>query len=117
MPLDVLDACDEGGSSSCSEEHRPDQVAALHELADWAGEAGLALLHEVRPFGDAERDVDRLLDEEHGAALSAELVADLDELLHHDRREAERQLVDEEQLRVADKSPPERHHLLLAARQ
>ncbi len=63
----------------------------------------------------AEGDGDILLDQEHARPLGAEAVSDSHERLDRDRREPERRLVDEEQVRVGHQRAPERRHLLLAA--
>ena len=80
-------------------------------------EPHLALLEEDRPVGDRERDVERLLDDEHRLAARLQLVDELEQALHDDRREAERQLVDQQDLGLVDQHAAEREHLLLAARQ
>ena len=76
-----------------------------------------ALLHEERLVGGGERDVHRLLDEDHGDALLAELLHDVEELLDDERRQAERQLVDHEQLGLGEERHGQREHLLLATRE
>ena len=42
---------------------------------------------------------------------------EVEQVVHHERREAERQLVDEEETRAAHEPAPDRAHLLLAARE
>jgi hypothetical protein len=59
-----------------------------------------------------------LLDEQHGAALLGRVLADHgQEALHDDRREAEAQLVQQQELRPPQQRPRDREHLLLAAGQ
>ena len=59
-----------------------------------------------------------LLDEEHGQALArVELGDDLEDLLDDERREPERGLVEQQQLRPAHQRARDGEHLLLAARQ
>ena len=64
-----------------------------------------------------ERDVHRLLDEDDRAALRVDLAHDVEQLLDDRRRQAERQLVDDQQLRLGDERHAERELLLLAAGQ
>ena len=64
-----------------------------------------------------ERDVHRLLDEDDRGALVADAAHDLEELLDDHRRQAERQLVDQQQLGPRQERHGQRQHLLLAARQ
>ena len=80
-------------------------------------ELHLALLEEDRPVGDRERDVERLLDDDHRLAARLQLLDDLEQALHDDRREPERELVDHQDLGLVDQHAAEREHLLLAARQ
>src|SRR5207245_443135 len=58
-----------------------------------------------------------LLDEEHGHALAIELADRVEDLPDDDRRESERRLVEEEQLRPRHEGARDREHLLLAARE
>src|SRR5262245_8987144 len=75
-----------------------------------------AALHHVAVVGDLERHGRALLDQQDG---DAELAADLGEpsqqVLDHDRREAERELVDQQQLGPTDQRAGDRQHLPLAA--
>ena len=81
-----------------------------------AVEHDAAVLHDVAVVGDVERDPRVLLDQED---RDPELVADRlqprGEVLHDERREAERELVDEQQLRPAGERGADREHLPLAA--
>ena len=61
-------------------------------------EADLALLEEDRPVGHGEGHVERLLDDDDRHALALQPLDDAEQLLDHDRREAEGQLVDEQDL-------------------
>src|SRR5262245_56242093 len=58
-----------------------------------------AVLEYVRPLREPERNVDELLDQQHADALRGSLLERGNQPLHDDRREAERQLVDEHELR------------------
>ena len=64
-------------------------------------EAHLTLLEEDRAVADLERDVERLLDDHHRLAPRLELLDDLEHPLHHDRRETERELVDDQHVGLA----------------
>ena len=66
---------------------------------------------------EAERDVRELLDQEHADAARGDGLQRRHEPLDDDRREAERELVDEHDLRLRDESLGEHDHLLLATRQ
>src|SRR5215813_11002208 len=83
-----------------------------------AVEHDAAVLHHVTVVGDRQRDRGALLDQQDGdVELSPDLAETLRQFLDHDRRKAERQLVDQEQLRSAHQRAAERQHLPLAARQ
>src|SRR6185295_17780684 len=70
------------------------------EVAAGAAERDLAVHHYVAPVRQAQRMVGVLLDEEDRDALRAVDVADdLENLLHDQRREAERRLVQQQQAR------------------
>src|SRR5262245_60185572 len=81
-----------------------------------AVEHDAAVLHHIAVVRDLERHRRALLDDQDG---DAELASDLGEpaqkILDHDRGEAERELVDQQQLRPADEGAGERQHLPLAA--
>ena len=61
-----------------------------------------------------ERDVERLLDDDHRESLLLELAHDLEQRLDGHRRKAERQLVDEQYLGFVDQRHGEGEHLLLS---
>ena len=48
-------------------------------------ELDLALFEEDGPVGDRERDVERLLDDDHRLAARPQLVDELEHALHDDR--------------------------------
>src|SRR6266568_4085928 len=77
-----------------------------------------AVLQHIAVVRDLEGDRGALLHQHDG---DAELVADRDQAAHEvvddDRREAERELVDQQQPRPAHERARERQHLTLAARQ
>ena len=112
----------------CSErpEHQPPSVPkntararSSRSSSSCAGalEPHLALLEEDRAVGDRERDVERLLDDEHRLPAFLQPVDELEHALHDDRRETERQLVDQEDLGIVHQHAGEREHLLLPARE
>ena len=69
------------------------------------------------PIGHAQRLAGVLLDEQHADAGVGSSSYRPEQALHDQRREPERQLVDEQQARVARERPSERQHLLLSARE
>ena len=97
------------------EEHRAEHVGPVEQLAGGAVEADLALLHEVRGVGHGERHVHRLLDQDHRGALLLEPLHGLEELGHHARGQAERQLVDHQQPGPRQQRHRDGEHLLLPA--
>src|SRR5436190_3928046 len=76
----------------------------------------LAVLHDVAVIRNLQGDRRALLDHQNG---DAELAADIDQpreqIAHHDRRQAKRQLVHQQQSRSTDNGAPQRQHLALAA--
>src|SRR5262245_45843440 len=80
-----------------------------------AVEHDAAVLHHIAVVGDLERHRRTLLDDQDG---DAELAPDLGEpaqhVLHHHRRETERELVDQQQFRRTHQRTAERQHLPLA---
>jgi hypothetical protein len=77
-----------------------------------------AVLQHVAAMRRAQGVVGVLLDEQDGhAVVAVELADDLEDLLDVERRQAERGLVEQQQLRPAHQRAGDRQHLLLAARQ
>ena len=76
-----------------------------------------ALLQTVQPARHHLRHADVLLDDDRRQPTRAHARQDVVDLLHHDGRQAERDLVADQQARVAHQGAPDRHHLLLPARQ
>src|SRR5664279_3608668 len=99
------------------EEDGPGQVVAGEQVCRGALELDLTLLEEDGTVRDRERDVERLLHDDHRLASRPQLVHQLEHPLHDDRRETERQLVDDEDLGLVQQDPGQCEHLLLAARQ
>ena len=57
-----------------------------------------------------------LLDDQHREPAGADALHQLEHLLHHDRRQAGRRLVEQQQFRIRHQRAADRAHLLLAAR-
>src|SRR6185437_10802094 len=75
-------------------------------------------LEDVRARGCLQREVRVLFDDEHGQALAlVQLADDAEDLRDDPRREAERRLVEEHELRAEHQRAGQREHLLLAAAQ
>src|SRR6516165_2633560 len=76
------------------------------------------VLHDVAVVGDLERHRRALLhDEDRDAEFAPDLGKPAQQIFHHHRREAERELVDQQQFRPAHEGARERQHLPLAAGQ
>ena len=103
------------GGGGAADEHGPEQLRALEQLGGGPGEPELPLLHEDGPVGELQRDVDRLLDDDDRHPGLVRLVHDLDELADDRGREAEGELVDEEERGVGHQCLADGEHLLLAA--
>src|SRR5256885_14655438 len=94
---------------------------ALHrrraqELRRRAAQHGTAGLEHHAAIGEAQRELDLLLDEKNAdALLAADAAHQLGDFLNHARREAEERLVDHQELRPRHQSACNRHQLLLAA--
>ena len=77
-----------------------------------------AIDHDIAAMGELERVIRALLHEEDGQPVIGVERADCrEDLLDDQRGEAERRLVEQEQLRAAHQRPCDRQHLLLASRQ
>src|SRR5712692_6079151 len=75
-----------------------------------------AVLHDVAVVGDFERHRRALLDDQDGdAELAPDFGEPAEQVLHHDRRQAERELVDQQQFGPAHNGAAERQHLPFAA--
>ena len=76
-----------------------------------------ARLQDIRALAQVEREECVLLHQQDGdVLLVVESVQERDELLHDERRQAERELVDRERTRLSHQCSSDRNHLLLAAR-
>ncbi len=94
------------------------------ELADVfvAGELRGGLVHHDAPVledvavrGDRECHHRVLLDQKHGRALPIHFHDDVSDALHHERRQPERRLVEQQKSRVGHERSADREHLLLPA--
>src|SRR3954468_2643890 len=88
----------------------------LGEFAWLAFRYHAALGQNISVVGDSERLVHVLLHEKDGNATFVDLADDVEILLDEKWRQAERGLVDQQQLRRPHQAPADRDHRLLAAR-
>ena len=95
----------------------PQDVGAAQQVGGGAEELDLALLHEDRLLGQVQGHVDRLLDHDDRDALGVDATHDLEQLADHRRREAQRELVDHQELGLREEGLGQRQLLLLAARE
>ncbi len=96
------------------------QVRGAHlrvaqQLLARAGHGDDARLHDVAAVGDRQRAAGVLLDQQHRHALGVDVAHDLEDLVHHDGREAHGGLVEQQQLGLAHERARHGEHLLLAA--
>ena len=97
------------------EEHRTQQIGPVQQIGRRAGEADRAALHEVGPLGQRRGDVDALLDQDDRDTVVCQATHERQQLADDHRRQAQRQLVDQQHPRLGDERHAEREHLLLAA--
>src|SRR5207248_10395315 len=95
---------------------RPELRARTYDLCRPLAEDATAP-QDVRAGGEPQRASRRLLDHDERLPLVAQLREPLVHLVGHDRREAERGLVEEQDLRLRHQGTAEREHLLLSPRQ
>src|SRR5579859_2073844 len=94
-----------------------DQVVVVELVGGAAFERDLAVDDDVAAVGDADRLVEILLGHQHGERVALFHFADgFDGAADQDRGEADRRLVDQQNLRRQHQRATERQHLLLAAR-
>src|SRR5690348_978913 len=86
----------------------------VQELGAGAGEDDTPVLEHVSAARDLERDGDVLLDEQDGDAALVQHMDGMQHLLHDERREAKRGLVEHDELRRAHQAAADGEHLLLA---
>src|SRR6266699_2671462 len=75
--------------SRSAQEHRMKELFVIEQFASRPGELHLSAFHVDRAIGDGQRDVDRLLDDDHGQAFGLESLDDAKKFLYDKRREAE----------------------------
>ena len=80
-------------------------------------EHDLSLGENVSTVGVRERHVDELLDDQNGGPSRVHVSEDLEKLRDDQGPEPERQLVDDQHLRIGHHGPGDSEHLLLAAGQ
>src|SRR3954465_14117309 len=97
-------------------EEDPLPLSRAQELARRPAQDRAARLEDHAAVREVERKLHVLLDEEDGDAMLVADAADHSaDFLHHPRREAEKRLVDHQELRPRHQAARDRHHLLLAA--
>ena len=74
-----------------------------------------AVLQHIATVGHLQRLVGVLLDQEHRHALLADLADDVEDLRDHQRRQAQRGLIQQQQARTGHQRAADGQHLLLAA--
>src|SRR5687768_3886876 len=87
-------------SAPSRQERSVEQVVTLEQVGGGAVEPHLTLLHEHGPVGEPQRLVHGLLDEDDRDPLFLQPFHCVQELLHDQRRQSERELVDQEELRI-----------------
>src|SRR5882724_11528026 len=92
-------------------------VGAREQARPRALEHQTPILEHVAPMRELERARHVLLDEHDRRAGVVDALERLEDELHHHRCEAQARLVQQEQPRPRHEAPPDRAHLLLAARQ
>src|SRR5215216_6651819 len=93
-------------------------IAVLAQPLGRAVEHDAAVFHDIGIVGDLKRERRALLDEQDGQPkLAPDVDQSAQQVLHHHRREAERQLVHQQQFGPADEGAGNGEHLPLATRQ
>ena len=91
---------------------------ALQQFAPAALQRDLAVDHDIAAMRELERVVGILLDQKHRQLVALiERANGGENLLHQERRETERGLVEENKARTAHQRTADRQHLLLATRE
>ena len=98
-----------------AQEDGPQELGVIAHLGRRPREADGPRVHDVDPVGHRDGHVDRLLDEEDRGPGVAQGPHGVEELLHHQRGQAERELVDQQQRRGGQQGHGQGQHLLLAA--
>ena len=87
-----------------------------HHLFRRAGRADGAGLEQIGAVDHLQHLLHVLLDDQHREPAGADALHQFEHLLHHDRRQPRRRLVEQQQFRVRHQRAADRAHLLLAAR-
>src|SRR5262249_38357020 len=74
-----------------------------------------ALLENIGAICDAQGEVRHLLDQQDGHARAPQALDNVIDLLHQQRRQAERRLIEQDEARRAHQTTRDGEHLLLAA--
>src|SRR5581483_3959939 len=109
-------------SNDIASSSRVSKIARAHvrvrqQFGARAVHADVASLHDVSAIGKLQRKIRVLLDEQHGHAGVAKAAHRAHHFRDQERREAERGLIQEQELRTGHQGAAEGQHLLLAARQ
>ena len=88
-----------------AEEHRTDEVVADARSAASPSNLTLPFSMKIAHWPSVQCDVDGLLDDDHRDPFFLQLVDHAEPLLDDDRRQAQRQFVDDEQLRLEQSMP------------
>ena len=102
---------------SLRQEDRPQQIGPSQQLCCRTAEPDAAALHEVRPFGNGQGNVDALLDQHHRHPSLGQTAHDGQQLSDDHGCQTQREFVDQQHPRTSDEGHCQRQHLLLAARQ
>src|SRR3954468_1169156 len=89
----------------------------MQQLGTGAAHDDAAVLEHIGTLRDLERYGDVLLDQQDRHAALVQHMDGAQHFLHHERREAERGLVEHDELRRTHQAAADGEHLLLAARQ
>ena len=100
-----------------AEEDGARQLLVGGEVGGRAVEADGALLDEHHTVGEPRATASDCSTTTIACPASRSAPSDVEQPLHHERREAERELVDQQQARLEQERAPERDHLLLTARE
>ena len=92
-------------------------AVVVQERGAGAGERDAAVLQHVSLAGELERDRHVLLDQHAGEPVAVQVTHGLQDALHDGGRQAQRGLVEHDELGRAHQTAADGEHLLLAARQ
>src|SRR5215468_435385 len=92
-------------------------IGVLRQLDGGSFESNGAGLEHIATVGDGERHGGVLLDEQNGHALTVDVEDRVEDLFHQNRCQPHARLVEQQEPRARHERPPDREHLLLAARE